>query len=338
VTVRVGFLGAGLIATYHSKMLRHSGEDVQWTGVFDPDADRAATFASATGATICPSEDAVLDGCDAVYICTWTSEHPRLVARAAERGIAVFCEKPLAVDAVSARAMADQVHSAGIVNQVGLVLRSSPAFLWMRELVSDPASGRLMNVIFRDDQYIPVQGMYSSTWRGDRTKAGAGALLEHSIHDIDMLEFVCGPIRSVGARTGEFHRLPGIEDTLASTIEFENGAVGSLASIWHDVLERPSLRRVEIFCERMWCALEGDWFGPVTWQRSGQAQASLESDALVEQVAALDVAPANPDGAFVRAVRDHTPAHPDFAVAVRAHDVVDAMYRSAADGGIPTAV
>ena len=338
MSVRVGFLGAGLIATYHSKMLRHSGEDVVWTGVFDPDGERASRFAAATGARVCASEQDVVDGCDAVYICTWTSEHPRLLALAVERGVAVFCEKPLAIDLASAESMTELVQKAGVVNQVGLVLRSSPAFLWMRELVSDEASGRLMNVVFRDDQYIPVQGMYASTWRGDPTKAGAGALLEHSIHDVDMLEFVCGHIRQVSARTASFHQLPGIEDTLASTIEFENEAVGSLASVWHDVLERPSLRRVEIFCERMWCALEGDWFGPVTWQRAGETSASLEGEALVERVASMEVAPANPDGAFIRAVADGTTAAPDFAIARRAHQIVDAMYRSAADGGTPVSV
>ena len=46
----------------------------------------------------------MLDTCDAVYITTWTSEHPRLVAAAAERGLAIFCEKPLAVDHPTRRA------------------------------------------------------------------------------------------------------------------------------------------------------------------------------------------------------------------------------------------
>ena len=44
----------------------------------------------------------MLDRCDAVYVCSWTSEHPRLVAAAAERGVHVFCEKPLAVDLATA--------------------------------------------------------------------------------------------------------------------------------------------------------------------------------------------------------------------------------------------
>ena len=86
MTVRVGFLGAGLIATFHSKMLRPARADVTWAGVYDPDPARAEAFGRASGALVCASEDEVLDGCDAVYVCTWTSEHPRLVAAAAELG------------------------------------------------------------------------------------------------------------------------------------------------------------------------------------------------------------------------------------------------------------
>src|SRR6059058_2812253 len=80
--VRVGFLGAGLIATYHSKSLRRSGADVTWAGVYDPVEARARAFAAASGGTVCRSEEEVLDGCDAVYVCTWTAEHPRLASLA----------------------------------------------------------------------------------------------------------------------------------------------------------------------------------------------------------------------------------------------------------------
>ena len=185
--MRVGFLGAGLIATFHSKMIRRSGVEVERAGVYDPDAERAAGFAAASGSVVCATEDEVLDGCDAVYVCSWTSEHHRLVAAAVERGLAVFCEKPLATTLAAAEAMATAVAAAGVTNQVGLILRRSPAFVWARHLVEAPEAGRVMAVVFRDDQYIPVQGTYGSTWRGDRAKAGAGTLLEHSIHDVDML-------------------------------------------------------------------------------------------------------------------------------------------------------
>ncbi|HEY4376068.1 MAG TPA: Gfo/Idh/MocA family oxidoreductase [Acidimicrobiales bacterium] len=335
MTVRVGFLGAGLIATFHSKMLKGSGEDVAWAGVWDPDPARRAAFAEASGATACASEAEVLDSCDAVYVCTWTSEHPRLVAAAAERGLPVFCEKPLGVDLATARDMADTVERAGVINQVGLILRYSPAFNLLRDLVADPASGRVMSVVFRDDQFIPIQGSYDSTWRGDRTKAGSGTLLEHSIHDLDILEFCVGRVASVSARSASFHGLDGIEDSVATALTFVDGGLGAMTSVWHDILERPSLRRIEVFCERLYVGVEDDWFGPLWWTRLGGEEQQLDADGVMAAVAERGIDRGNPDGAFVQAVRRGRPSWPRFRDAVRAHELCDAVYRSAAAGGAP---
>ena len=334
--MRVGFLGAGLIATFHSKMLRASGEAFERAGVYDPDSQRAEAFVTAArGGFVCGSEDEVLDSCDAVYVCTWTAEHRRLVEMAAARGLAIFCEKPLATNLADARAMAAAVDSAGVANQVGLVLRRSPSFTVLRELVNDPANGRVMSVVFRDDQYIPVRGAYGSTWRGDVTKAGAGTLLEHSIHDVDLLEWVCGPTVSVSARSADFHQMPGIEDVVSATLEFESGGLGVLTSVWHDVDPRGSLRRVEVFCERAYAVLEGDWFGPLRWTLADGTEGSLEGDELVRRAQDIQRDDLNPDGAFLRAAREGKRCHPDFSVAVRAHEVTEAMYASARSGGAP---
>jgi predicted dehydrogenase len=338
MTVRVGFLGAGLIATYHSKSLRASKADATWAGVHDPEPGRAEAFARASGATACATEEEVLDGCDAVYVCTWTSEHPRLVAAAAERGLAVFCEKPLAIDLAGAAAMTDNVRQADVINQVGLVLRSSPAFSLLRALLAEEASGKTMSIIFRDDQFIPIQGSYGSTWRGDVLKAGAGTLLEHSIHDVDIIESLVGPLDSVSARSAGFHAIDGIEDVVSATLSMAGGGVGTLVSVWHDLLERPSLRRVEVLCERAFFTVEGDWFGPVTWTRLGGDAATLEGDALLAEVERRGIPARNPDGAFIEAIETGRPAFPDFATALRAHEVVDAIYRSCANGGNAVAI
>ncbi len=334
--MRIGFLGAGLIATYHSKSIRRSGVEVERAGVHDIDADRAAAFAAASGHHLCATEDEVLDGCDAVYICTWTSEHPRLVAAAAARGLHVFCEKPLATSLAAAEEMAATVAGAGVTHQVGLVLRHSPAYLWARHLVTEPAAGRVMTVVFRDDQFIPIQGHYSSSWRADVNRAGAGTLLEHSIHDIDMLHALVGPIADLSARSSSFHGLDGIEDVMAVSVRFDSGATGTLTSVWHDNLARPSLRRVEVLCERRLVTIEGDdWFGPVHWQDADGTTATLEGPALADAVAAASLleGPTNPDGAFLTAAMRGEPAFPGFDVAVAAHRVADATYRSAARGG-----
>ncbi len=267
-----------------------------------------------------------------MYVCTWTSEHPRLVAAVVAAGLPVFCEKPLATSLAGAEELAATVRAAGVVNQVGLVLRRSPAFNLVRDLLADEATGRVMAVVFRDDQFIPIQGTYASTWRADRERAGAGTLVEHSIHDVDLLEHVVGPIASVSARQANHHGHDGIEDVVTATFAFADGALGTLTSVWHDVVSRPSLRRVEVLCERRWISVEEDWFGPVTWQDADGSR-TVQGDDLLAECTRRGVATPNPDGDFVRAVRDGTPAWPDVEIALRAHVVVDATYRSAASGG-----
>jgi predicted dehydrogenase len=341
--LRVGFLGAGLIATYHSKSLRRSGVEARHavvrSGVYDTNPERSAAFAAASGHTVCSSEDEVLDTCDAVYICTWTSEHPRQVAKAAARGLPIFCEKPLAIDLAAATSMTATVAAAGITNQVGLVLRRSAAYNWAKHLIDDPAAGRVMTVVFRDDQFIPIQGHYDSTWRADRKLVGAGTLLEHSIHDVDMLRFLVGEVQGVSANTANFHGHDGIEDVANATLTFTGGALGTLTSVWHDNLARPSLRRVEIFCERRYIVIEGDdWYGPVHWTDTDGTNGSLADQAIVDAVEPLIDGTMNPDAEFIRSVVAGQPAHPDFATALAAHRIVDAMYRSAADGGASTSV
>ena len=331
MTVRVGFLGAGLIAGFHARSLGASGADMAFAGVHDADAERAAAFASWTGATVESDAEEVIAGCDAVYVCTWTSEHPGLVARAAAAGRAVFCEKPLAVDLSGAAAMTHAVDS--VTNQVGLVLRNSNAMTFLRHLVQDPDSGRLLSVTFHDDQILPVQGWYGSTWRGDAGKAGSGVLLEHSIHDVDQIEQLGGPVTQVAASTAYLHGIEGIEDLAAATFRYAGGGVANLTTVWHDLPERLNDRRVEVVCERMWAVLEGDWIGPVRWQRPGVPPQTLQGEALLARVEELGLTQPNPDGAFVAAVAEGRPSSPDFRDALRAHVVVDAAYRSAAAGG-----
>ncbi|MGB8862066.1 MAG: Gfo/Idh/MocA family oxidoreductase [Ilumatobacteraceae bacterium] len=332
--VRVGFLGAGLIATYHSKSLKRSGAPVVRAGVYDPDTERATAFAAASGHTACASSAEVIAGCDAVYICTWTNAHSQLLAEAVAAGKHVFCEKPLAFTTGEALRMARCAQDAGVTHQVGLVLRRSPAYLWAKHLIDDPTAGRVMTVVFRDDQFIPIQGHYASTWRADKALVGAGTLLEHSIHDVDMLRFLVGEVRRLSAHTVNFHGHDGIEDVATSSLRFESGATGTLTSVWHDNLARPSLRRVEIFSERRHIVIEGDdWFGPVSWTDADGASGSLADDALAAAVAPMRDGTDNPDGEFIRAIIEGRPATPDLFTAVKAHQIVDTMYASAAADG-----
>jgi predicted dehydrogenase len=330
----IGFIGTGHIATFHSKMLRRSGVDIVRGACYDVDRARAEVFAQGSGSHVVNSEQEVIDSSDLVYICTWTGEHQRLVSMCIAAGKPYFCEKPLGTTFLSASQMTTEARNAQLTHQCGLILRRSPAYLWAKELIDDPVAGAPMAVVFRDDQFIPIQGHYKSTWRADVERAGAGTLLEHSIHDVDMLRFLIGDIDAVSARATYRHQLPGIEDVVAASVQFANGAVGTLTTIWHDNLSRASLRHVEIFCERRTIVISGDdWFGPVTWTDADGASGSLQGDELLEKTRDMAVGHPNPDAAFVLAALEHSPAYPDFSVALEAHRVVEAMYESARQHG-----
>jgi predicted dehydrogenase len=330
--VQIGFLGAGFITEVHRYFLSRADVDHEIVAVHDVEPERAQRFADATGAQPM-DEDGVIAASDAVFVTTWTSEHPRLVAKVAAAGKAVFCEKPLAVDGAAAAEMVAAVEAAGVTNQVGLVMRFVSPSRLVRHLLADPRAGRVMAVTFRDDQYLPIQGQYGSTWRADPARCGRGTMLEHSIHDVDILRWWLGPVESLSATTRELHGLDQIEDVAAVRFDFASGALATLVSVWHDLLDRPSGRHVEILCERLHIAVEGDIVGPVRWHYAGEPETTLEGRGLEQHLAALGDTNGNPAQAFLEAVRDGRAADPCLADALPAHAVVDAIYRSAAAGG-----
>lgn len=104
--------------------------------------------------------------------------------------------------------------------------------------------------------------------------------------------------------------------------------------MWHDNLARPSLRRVEVFCARRYVHVEGDdWYGPVTWTDADGTGGRLEGAELEATAGRMLAGPTNPDEAFLRAVVAGQVSWPDASVALAAHRVADAIYRSAAQDG-----
>ncbi len=329
--LRIGLVGCGLIGRFHARSLEQVADRAELSLVFDIDRERADAFAHDFSSTVADSAAHLVDSVDAVYVCTWTAAHDEIVSLAVAAGKPVFCEKPLATDLASARALTERVEQSEVINQVGLILRRSPAMRWVAQRLRSGVDGPVMSIVFRDDQYLPTQGTYASTWRGDVALAGAGALLEHSIHDIDLLDWWIGPITQVSAMTSHHHALDGIEDQATVLLRGADGAIATLSSTWHDVLERPSQRRIEILCRDGMLTVDGDWTGPVHWEGSG-GSGSLEGRELVAAVRS-DGRTQNPDREFVDSVLAQTPAHPDMTVALRSQVLVDAAYRSAATGG-----
>jgi predicted dehydrogenase len=352
--LRIGFIGSGLIAWAHGLSLRALIDgnvvDAAIVAVHDQQERRARGFADALGrdggAEVVADAAEVARRCDAVWVCTPTSSHRAAVDAALDAGCAVFCEKPLDVDLDRATALVEAARTAGVASQSGLVLRSAPVFRALRDLVQGGELGAPMGAVFRDDQYFPIRGTYASQWRADAKQAGGGCLIEHSIHDLDIMRFCFGDVASIVARTANHAGHEGIEDLAAVTLSFDSGFEAQLTSVWHDILNRGSTRRLEVFCRNGMVWLDDDVLGPLHVQTNEGADVRqcpfapwVEALPLADDQVGLAVrAYAEADRAFVDAVVGGRSPEPGLDVALEAHRLVDAAYRSAAAGGEPMRV
>jgi predicted dehydrogenase len=349
----IGLIGCGFIGRFHSAairdIIRRELLDLRYAAVCDFDEQRARSFADITGAPLVTTDARELIASpevDIVYICVPTAGHKPLVLEAAARGKHVFCEKPLAATLSDVDEMLVAVENAGVCAGVGLVLRHSPILTVLKSLTEDPTIGRLMTIIFRDDQFFPIQGHYASQWRKDHALAGGGTLLEHSIHDVDILRWFAGDVASVRGTVRNFAGHEGIEDLATAQLEFTGGAQAHLVSVWHNVLARPSSRRLELFFENALFHVENDFSGPITYQKHSEAPVTITEEEVRERYLAAINRPdlAEPlrysleDYFFLEAVSRDRPPFPDFRVASEAHRVVDAIYRSAEARSEPVAL
>ena len=347
MTMRIGLVGCGHIGTVHAYALQQLTENglvgAALTATFDADPERAARVARHHGGTPAASLDALLDAVDVVWVCTWTAGHLEAVEAAAARGLPVFCEKPLAPTYADCGRVAAALEK--VPHQVGLVLRWSPVFATIAEAVASGRYGRPLATVMRDDQYFPIQGLYGSTWRSDASLAGGGTLIEHSIHDVDVLRWILGDPDSVSARTAATFGHEGIDDVAAVTLSYADGSVATLTSVWHQILSRESSRRLEVFCEDAMLWTEDDYLGPLSVQTSegtevveGTPPEWAERLTVPEVFRKAIAHYAEPSKAFLDALASsgaRAVGHPSAADALAAHRLVDAAYTSATAGGAP---
>lgn len=349
--IRIGLVGCGHIGTVHSFALRRLADagliDGRVVATYDVDHERAAGMAQHHGAHPCAVLGDLLDRVDAVWVCTWTSAHLEAAEAAAERSLAIFCEKPLAPTLAEAERLAAALER--VPHQVGLVLRHAPVFRAAADLVAQGKYGKPLLAVLRDDQYFPIQGLYASAWRADVAKAGGGTLIEHSIHDVDILRWVLGAALGepddVSARASSMFDHPGIDDATVLTFYFAGGATATVVSVWHQILARGSLRRLELFCEDALLWTDDDYLGPLhvatsTGEELVEATPPSWFDRLgLPEVLAKPLAQyAEPNKAFVDALHrdgDRARGYPDVGIALAAHRLVDRAYESSAAGGRP---
>jgi len=351
--MRIGLVGCGHIGTVHAYVLQQLTDaglvDAGLASTYDADGARAERVARHHGGEPAASLADLVAGVDVVWVCTWTDAHLAAVEAAVEAGRPVFCEKPLAPDFESAGRVAALLER--VPHQVGLVLRWSPVFERAAGILAAGELGAPLATVLRDDQYFPIQGMYGSTWRKDVEHAGGGTLIEHSIHDIDVLRWLLGDPQSVTARTASRFGHRGIEDTAAVLFAYPDGSVAQLTSVWHQVLTRESGRHLEVFCENGTLWTDDDYLGPLHVQTS---DGTREISGTLPEWAGLLTVPqvfSHPVAHYATASKafldrlatraqggDAGAGRPAAAEALAAHRLVEGAYRSAAAGGTPLPV
>jgi len=241
--LRWGIAGFGWVARDHAAPgMAAAGAEL--VAVCDPDpAARAAAGAAAGFASL----DVMLrDGrLDALYVATPNHLHRDAVERAAEAGVAVLCEKPMAARLDDAEAMARAVRRAGIRYGTAYDQRHHPAHEAMRGMI---AEGRLGTVTAIRIVYCCwlASGWSADNWRADRTRAGGGALLDLAPHGLDLVQFLLGE-RLVEVRALGQHRVQdyAVED---GAVLIARSATGALASLHVAYNHRETLprRRLEV--------------------------------------------------------------------------------------------
>lgn len=174
-------------------------------------------------------------GLEAVHVATPVVTHEPFVLAAAQRGLHVLCEKPLAGNLAGARRIADAIRSAAVVGVVGYELRLKETRRHLieraREVLGRP---RMVSVsLVQTDHADPDSRPH--TWVHDATMGG-GRLQGYGVHDLDMLLAFLPPVEAVAAATdvgvtmrtsGDDELLPvTAEDAYAILLRFRGGGLG----------------------------------------------------------------------------------------------------------------
>jgi len=166
---------------------------------------------------------------DLVHICTPHHTHAEIAVAAAERGIHVLTEKPMAINLADADRMIRTARKTKVKLGVIFQNRYNPASQAVYEAVQEGALGELLGCrLFVT--WCRLQHYYSqSDWKGTWSEEGGGALINQAIHTIDLMQWIMGDVASLqGSVANRAHPEIEVEDVAEARILFKNGAVGSL--------------------------------------------------------------------------------------------------------------
>ncbi len=229
---QIGFVvvGCGVIGKTHAEQVS-AIEGAKLLGVVDEVPELAQKLAEQYGVPgFSRLEDALaLPGVDVVTVGTPSGLHGEVAVAAARAGKHVIVEKPIEVNLTKADEMIAECRRHGVKLCVISQHRFDPATIEVKRRVT---AGELGNMILGEAavNWYRSQAYYDSgDWRGTWALDGGGALMNQSIHSIDLLQYLMGPVKSVSAhvRTASHERIE-VEDVAVAVVEFVDGGVGTI--------------------------------------------------------------------------------------------------------------
>ncbi len=185
---RWGLIGASTIGReWVIDAMRQTGGEI--ASVFSTDSQRGAAYASEFGIPRSTTDlnDLLNSPVDAVYISTTNDLHTHQCIAAAKAGKHILCEKPLATNVADARSMVRICKSANVVLATNHHLRGAATHRAMRDAVKAGKIGRPLAIKVVHAGYLPV---HLQGWRLTNPAAGAGAILDLTVHDADLMRFI----------------------------------------------------------------------------------------------------------------------------------------------------
>ena len=244
--VRVAVVGLGKMGLSHLSII-NAHPKVTVTGVCDASGYVLDVLSKYTGLPVFTEFDRLLAGgqVDAVIIATPSNLHARMAKAALERGVHVFCEKPLCLDCKDSRELMTIAHRNALVNQVGYHCRFIGAFQEVKRVLDARAIGEVSHALA--EAYGPVvlkpQG---STWRTQHTHGG-GCLYDYAAHPINLLNWYLGKANAVGGSVLSRIFSKDTDDEVFATMYFEGAKTAQLSVNWCDESHRKMSTKITLW-------------------------------------------------------------------------------------------
>jgi UDP-N-acetyl-2-amino-2-deoxyglucuronate dehydrogenase len=165
---------------------------------------------------------------DIVSLCTPSGIHPQQAILAAESGVHVVTEKPMATRWKDALEMVNACDRAGVYLFVVKQNRRNSTIQWLKRAIDEKRFGRIYMVQINVFWTRPQSYYDSAKWRG-KWEFDGGAFMNQASHYVDLLDWLIGPVDSVHAMTGTLARDIEVEDTGVLNVRWRNGTMGSMS-------------------------------------------------------------------------------------------------------------